>query len=149
MDAIQILSDARSQWKLLEDAKEQYARATLILHGAGLYNGRVQNSPGNPAADSAERIHQAEQDVWTAAGRLAYHHMEAQRLISTLEDCSQRLVLELYYLSLPPLSMAQTAERLEMSGATAYRLKRQALENLRTQDARQTEVEDTETQSKT
>lgn len=140
MDAIQILNDARAQWYTVAKAKEilATAQASISLQGIKYHAGKVQNGPTDPTATKAERIRQAEQDLLRAAERLATLQRQAQRMIDTLENCPQRLVLELHYLALPPLSMTKTAEQLEISRRTAYRLRDAALEALEAQEVRRT-----------
>lgn len=135
MDAIQILNDARAQYYAVEKAKEilATAQAALSLHGVS-YTGKVQNGPADPTAANAERIRQAEEETWAAIARYATLQKDAQALIDALEDVNQRLVLEIHYLSIPPKTMSQTAKIMEVSPATAFRYKRQALEALEAQE---------------
>lgn len=136
MDAIRILNDARAQYYAVAKAKEilATAQASISLHGIRYHAGKVQSGPTDPTATKAERIRQAEAETWNAIARYATLQKDAQALIDALEDVNQRLVLEIHYLSIPPKTMSQTAKIMEVSPATAFRYKRQALEALEAQE---------------
>lgn len=124
MDARQFLYNVRNEWRESAILKERVNALAASLLPAGIRYDRdkVQTTPSDQISKKMAALADYERDLEERQITLMDHHRQAQELIDTLDDTRERQVLELYFLSVPPLTMSMTAECIGYSRDYVYKL---------------------------
>lgn len=132
MDVKQYLFNIRNEYKEIGILQERIASLTLSLLPSGIrYDlDKVQTSPSDPMTERMIVIADYQSQLESQIDGLLVRHVEAQKLINTLEDSRERQILGLYFLNMPPKSMLEVAEIVGYSGRQTYRLFSSGLEKL-------------------
>lgn len=133
MDVKQYLFNIRNEYKEIGILQERVASLTMSLLPSGIrYDlDKVQTSPSDPMTERMIVIADYQSQLESQIDGLLVRHVQAQRLINTLEDSRERQVLGLYFLNMPPESMAKVAETIGYSQQHTYRLFERGIQNLR------------------
>lgn len=124
MDARQFLYNVRNEWRESAILRERVNALTASLLPAGIRYDRdkVQTTPSDQISKKMAALADYERDLEERQITLMDHHRQAQRMIAELEDTRERQVLELYFLSIPPLTMSMTADGIGYSRDYTYKL---------------------------
>lgn len=124
MDARQFLYNVRNEWKESAILKERVNALTASLLPAGIRydKDKVQTTPSDQISKKMAALADYERDLEERQIAFMDHHRRAQCMIAELEDTRERQVLELYFLSVPPLTMSMTAECVGYSRDYTYKL---------------------------
>lgn len=124
MDARQFLYNVRNEWKESVILKERVnaLAASLLPAGIRYDKDKVQTTPSDQISKKMAALADYERELEERQIALMDHHRQAQRMIAELDDTRERQVLELYFLSVPPLTMSMTADRIGYSRDHTYKL---------------------------
>lgn len=139
MTVKEFLNNVRLQWKEIEILNERIEAldASTMLRAIRYDQCKVQSSPGNVTEDKITCLIDYKRELERMIERFTEDHRRAQHLISTIEDTRTRQVLEVYFLSIPPKSMFETAQEVNYSIKHTYRLYNNGLDILaRNEDSR-------------
>lgn len=137
MGVKEFLNNVRLQWNEIEILRDRIdALDASILPNAIAYGQcKVQTSHSNVAEDKLMTLIEYKRELSRTAVRLTEDHRRAQGLINTLGDTRERQALEVYFLSIPPKSMSETAQEIGYSTEHTYRLCRSGVIALERREA--------------
>lgn len=124
MDTRRFLNNIRSQWNEINILERRIddIDASMMLHAIQYDQSKVQCDAGDAVSDRATTLIDYKRELRRIVVRFIEDHKLAQNLINSLEDTRQRQILEVYFLSIPPRSMNETAREVGYSIKHTYRL---------------------------
>lgn len=107
---------------IMEQLKEARSRSTSICVSLNPAKSAPTGSHSDRAADSIERILDLQQKLDTEVSRGVELALEIGAAIKNIRDPDQQLILEIFYLSIKPRTMAQVAYYMDITQRHARRV---------------------------